>query len=146
MNKRTSLHFLKAVPRLVAVSVLLIANSLVAGTTLDFWHSYLHAQTRQTHYSFHLSHCKTGLFWGSCGPSTKSLQWSFAFDLAGNGPVYEVKDISLSDDNGKTLRVVSGQIKTTADRSTANIDIQIESESRTNIFKGNGNYHIHKLK
>src|SRR5580765_4843427 len=82
----------------IAISILLLANSLVAGTTLDSWHSYVHAQTRERHYGFHLAQCKRGIFWGSCGPSTKSLQWSFTFDLAGDGPVYDAKRISISDD------------------------------------------------
>src|SRR3954467_13068756 len=108
----------------IFASVLLVANSSLAGTTLTFWHSYVHAPTREPHYSFQLTHCKRGLFWGSCGPSTKSLQWSFTFDLAGSGPVYETKNISLLDDNGKAVRVVSGQVTTTAKQSTAKIEIE----------------------
>jgi hypothetical protein len=126
--------------------MLLLANSVVAGTTLDFWHSYVHAQTQERHYSFHLEQCKRGLFWGSCGPGTKSLQWAYTFDLAGDGPVYDVKRILVSDDNGKALRVVSGQVTASAQGSVAKIDIQVESESRTNQFIGNGSYKIHKLK
>src|SRR5437868_4001641 len=131
---RGPVHPMKAARILTAVSVLLVANSLLAGTTLDFWHSYVHGQTRERHYSFHLAQCKRGLFWGSCGPSTKSLQWSFTFDLAGDGPEYDAKKISISDDNGELLRVVSGQITTTTRESVAKIDIQIESQSRTNKF------------
>ena len=136
----------KAARNLIAVSILLVANNLLAGTTLDFWHSYVHAQTQERHYGFHLAQCKRGLFWGSCGPNTKSLQWSFTFDLAGDGPVYDAKRISISDDNGKALHVVSGQVTTTGHGSVAKINIQIESESRTNKFIGNGDYQIHKLK
>jgi hypothetical protein len=131
---------------LLAVSVLLLAKSLLAGTTLDFWHPYVHAQTHERHYGFHLAQCKRGLFWGSCGPSTKSLQWSFTFDLAGDGPEYDAKQISISDDNGKSLRVVSGRLITTAKQSSAKIDLQIESGGRTNKFAGNGIYRIHDLK
>ncbi len=137
---------MKAARILIAVSVLLVANSLLAGTTLDFWHSYVHGQTRERHYSFHLAQCKRGLFWGSCGPSTKSLQWSFTFDLTGDGPVYDAKRISISDDNGKALHVVSGQVTTTAEGSVAKIDILTERETRTNKFIGNGDYQVHKLK
>jgi hypothetical protein len=130
----------------LVVSVLLVGHSLFAGTTLDFWHSYVHAQTQERHYSFHLTQCKRGLFWGSCGPSTKSLQWSFTFDLAGDGPVYDAKRISISDDNGKALHVISGQVTTTAKQSIAKIALQVENEGRTNTFIGNGDHPIHGLK
>jgi hypothetical protein len=130
----------------LAVSILLVATSLLAGTTLDFWHSYVHGQTQERHYSFHLAQCKRGLFWGSCGPSTKYLQWSFTFDLAGADPVYDPKRISITDDNGKALHVVSGQVTTTAKQSIAKIALEVENEGRTNTFVGNGDYHIHGLK
>jgi hypothetical protein len=130
----------------LVVSALLVATSVLAGTTLDFWHSYVHAQTHQRHYSFHLVQCKRGMFWGSCGPSTKSLQWSFTFDLAGDGPVYTAKEISISDDNGQALPVVSGQVTATAKRQTIKIALWIETAGRTNNFVGNGNYQIHELK
>ncbi|HSU54717.1 MAG TPA: hypothetical protein VLT36_11715 [Candidatus Dormibacteraeota bacterium] len=96
----------------VTAFLVLFATSVLAGTTLDFWHSYVHAQTHETNYSFHLSDYKRGLFWGSCGPSTKSLQWSFTFDLSGDGPVYTNRQVSISDDNGKPLNIVSGKVIT----------------------------------
>jgi hypothetical protein len=137
---------MKAARVLIAVLVLLAANSLLAGTTLDFWHSCVHARTQERHYSFHLTECKRGLFWGSCGPSTKSLQWSFTFDVAGDGPVYDAKSISLSDDNGKAVRIVSGQVATSAKRSMVKIALTVENEGRTNTFVGNGDYRIHEIK
>ena len=126
--------------------VLLIAANIFAGTTLDFWHSYVHAQTGQTHHGFHLAKYKRGLFWGSCGPSTKSLQWSFNFDLAGGGPIYSSEQLSVSDDDGKQVHVISGQITTDLKRSTAKIAIVIESAGITNKFIGNGEYRIHEAK
>jgi hypothetical protein len=78
------------------IAVMLVTTNIVAGTTLDFWHSYVRAQTQETHFGFHLSQYKRGLFWGSCGPSTKSLQWSFTFDLAGDGPIYATGQFSVS--------------------------------------------------
>ena len=137
---------MKAARGWIAILVLLAANSLLAGTTLDFWHSYVHAKSQERHYSFHLAQCKRGLFWGSCGPSTKSLQWSFTFDLAGDGPIYDAKSISLSDDNGKALRVASGQVTTSAKRSIAKIALTVENEGHTNTFVGNGEYRIHEIK
>jgi len=123
-----------------------IAGNALAGTVLDFWHPYASAQTHQTHYSFHVSQYKRGLFWGSCGPSTTSQQWSFNFDLAGEGPVYSSQNIGLSDDNGKALRVVSGEVTTDLKRGRAKIEIEIESSGHTNKFIGNGEYAIRKLK
>ena len=119
-----------------------VAASALAGTTLDFWHSYVHAQTNEKHFGFHLARYKRGLFWGSCGPSTKSLQWAFNFDLAGDGPVYSTKQFSLSDDNGKVVHISSGQLATDARRHSIKIDIEVESEGRTNKFIGNGEYRI----
>jgi hypothetical protein len=138
---------MKAVQIALTFLVLLAPTTILpAATTLNFWHSYIHALTREPHYGFHLDQFKRGLFWGSCGPSTKSLQWSFTFDLSGNGPVYDPKNICLSDDNGKTLQVVSGAITKTCERSIAKIDLQIETEGRTNNFIGNGTYQIHQAR
>ena len=128
------------------VVFLLIARSSIAGTTLDFWHSYVHAQSHQTHYSFHIAQYKRGLFWGSCGPSTKSLQWSFNVDLAGEGPVFPSAQLTVSDDNGKSVHVVSGQVVTDLKRLKARIEIEIESAGNTNKFIGNGEYSIKKIK
>ncbi len=122
-----------------------ITTTVFAGTKLDFWHSYVHAQTHQTHYSFHLAKFKRGLFFGSCGPSAKSLQWSYNFDLTGDGPVYSSQQLSLIDENGKSLRIVSGQVATDLKRGTANIAIKVEIGGTTNIFVGNGQYRIHQV-
>ncbi len=130
----------------IGIACMLAATSVLAATKLDFWHSYVHAQTHETHYGFYVSRYKRGLFWGSCGPSTKSQQWSFTFDLAGAGPVYASKQCSVSDDNGKSVPVVAGQVVTDMKRHTAKIDIEVESAGRTNKFVGNGEYPINKLK
>lgn len=130
----------------IAVAVALVVANVPAATTLDFWHSYVHAQTHENHYGFHLKQYKRGLFWGSCGPSTTSLQWSFTFDLAGDGPVYSNRQFTVSDDNGKALHIVSGRKVTDMKRPVAKIDIEIETAGRTNKFIGNGEYRIHKLK
>jgi hypothetical protein len=135
------------IARISSLAVLLFMGApAFAGTELDFWHSYGHAPGSQTHYAFHLAEYKRGLFFGSCGLSTKSLQWSFNFDLAGDGPVYPAPQLSLSDDNGKAVRVISGQVVTDAKRGTATIAIEIESAGATNKFVGNGEYRIKKAK
>ncbi len=130
----------------ILAALLLMGRSAGAGTTLDFWHSYRHAKTAQTHYGFHLADYKRGLFWGSCGPSTKSLRWSFNFDLAGDGPIYQAEQITISDDDAKALKVVSGQVVTDLKRGTASIAIQVEQSGTTNKFVGNGEYRIKKAK
>jgi hypothetical protein len=135
------------IARITSLAVIFLASaSAFAGTELSFWHSYVHAQTSETHHAFRLADFKRGLFWGSCGPSTKSLRWSFNFNLAGDGPVYPGRQIILSDDNAQTLRVVSGQVVTDAKRGTATIAIEIESAGATNKFVGNGEYRIKKAK
>jgi hypothetical protein len=131
---------------ILVVIFLLSASRSHAGTVLDFWHSYVHAKTHQTHYSFHLARYKRGLFWGSCGPSTKSQQWSFIMDLAGNGPVYSSQEIAISDDNGGAVIVVSGRVVTDLKRMRAKIDLEVENDGSTKKFIGNGEYKIEKLK
>src|SRR5438045_3700403 len=96
-----------------AAAILLFASMLMnagAGTVLDFWHSYAPPQTGQKHYSFRLTNYKRGLFFGSCGISTKSQQWAFNIDLAGDGPTYGKDQVSLSDDNAMPMAVVSGSV------------------------------------
>jgi hypothetical protein len=123
-----------------------VAASAFAATKLDFWHSYVHAQTKERHYSFHLAEYKRGLFWGSCGPSTKSLQWAFSFDLAGDGPVYSTRQFSVSDDNGKVVPIAFGQVATDVKRHTVKIDIEVVNGGLTNKFIGNGEYRIHQTR
>jgi hypothetical protein len=122
------------------------SGRVFAGTALDFWHSYTHAQTHETHYAFHLSSFKRGLFWGSCGPSTRSVQWSYNFDLTGEGPVYKQNQLSASDDDGKKIGVVSGLIKTDLKSNTVTIDVEVEQAGTTNKFVGNGVYSIRRIK
>jgi hypothetical protein len=86
------------------------------------------------------------LFWDSCGPSTKSLQWAYTFNLAGNGTNYSSEQIALTDDNGKSIKIISGQITTDAKCKKATVDIDIEQAGTTNKFIGNGEYKIVKLK
>jgi hypothetical protein len=130
----------------IMIAAVLVATSVRAVTKLDFWHAYRHAQAHETHYGFHLTAYKRGLFWGSCGPSTKSQQWAFTFDLAGDGPIYTNDQFSVSDDNGKAVPVVAGQVRTDMKRRVARIDIEVESAGHTNKFVGNGEFRIQLLK
>ena len=131
---------------IVICTLLFFGPPAFAATTLDFWHSYVHAKTAQKHYGFHLSKYKRGLFVGPCGFSTHSLRWRYGFDLAGEGPIYDANKLVLSDDNYKPLHVVSGQIVTDLKRGTAKINLEIEQAGSTNQFIGNGEYRIIKLK
>ncbi len=117
-----------------------------AGTSLDFWHSYTPPETGQKHYSFHLVNYKRGLFFGSCGLATRSQQWAFQFDLGGEGLRYGPEQISLSNEDGKQIHIVSGQISIDPKQTRALIALEIEQAGATNHFGGNGNYPIKKLK
>jgi hypothetical protein len=133
--------------RSVILAAFLCAASMAkAGTVLDFWHSYVPPQTGVKHYSFHVTNYKRGIFFGSCGLSTKSQQWAFSVDLAGDGPAYDSDRVDLSDDSAKSLKVVSGQISIDAAQTVATIELTVEQAGVTNKFVGNGKYKIKKLK
>jgi hypothetical protein len=123
----------------------LARNSNAAETKLDFWHSYLHNPSGVTHYSFHLASYKRGLFFGSCGPSTRSLQWEYEVDLAGAGPAYEASKITVTSE-GKKIDVASGTIKIDLPNNKATIDLRVVGGNATNSFGGNGAYRITKIK
>src|SRR5690349_21132872 len=101
-----------------------VANAK-AGTVLDFWHAYVPPQTGQKHYSFHVANYKRGIFVGSCGISTKSQQWAFSVDLTGEDSIYGSNRVSVSNDDGKPLKVVSGQITINQKQTLATIDLGI---------------------
>jgi hypothetical protein len=122
-----------------------VTSDVRAGTVLDFWHSYIPPPPSQTHYSFHLGNYKRGIFFGSCGISTKCQQWAFQFDLTGDGPVYTTDQLTLTDDNGKSLKIVSGKISIEQKQTTAIIELQIERDDVTNQFVGNGKFKIKKI-
>ena len=138
------------------ISLVLLSGSLVlapparAGTELNFWHSYVHQPDGVTHFSFHIANYKRGLFFGSCGPSTRSLQWSYDVDLAGAGPLYNRDQIKLSVD-GKQLEVSLGTISIDSNQQHATIQLQITQPSThqpatSTNFAGNGTHQIRMLK
>ena len=114
-------------------------------TKLDFWHSYTHQPSGVIHYSFHIANYKRGLFFGSCGPSTRSLQWDYDIDLAGNGPTYEKEKMTITSE-GKKVDVVSGTITIDPDQREARIDLRVRIGTQTNDFRGNGTHRVVKLK
>jgi len=139
------------------VALFIILAMLVSGcrqsppdTTVDFWISYTNTPSSGKHYDFELRNFKHGLFLGIC-PTTKQLQWSYHFDLAGESATYDLNQLKVDDsvagDAQLTkvyLKVISGHV--TIDRSghTVTIDIQIQKDGVTNNFVGNGTYPFHE--
>jgi hypothetical protein len=139
-----------------ALSLVLLAWSLSsaaparAGTELNFWHFYIHQPDGVAHFSFHIASYKRGLFFGSCGPSTRSLQWGYDVDLAGPGPRYSADQITVRED-GKPLSVASGTIAIGSSQQHATIQLQITQAGTiqpgsSTSFPGNGTHRIQKIK
>jgi hypothetical protein len=116
-----------------------------AETKLDSWHSYTHQPSGVIHYSFHIASYKRGLFFGSCGPSTRSLQWEYDIDLAGNAPVYQ-KDQMTNTREGKKVEVDSGTITLDQKQRETRIELRIKTSNVATEFAGNGTDRIGKLK
>jgi hypothetical protein len=116
-----------------------------AGTQLDFWHSYTHQPSGVRHYSFHIANYRRGLFFGSCGPSTRSLQWEYDVDLAGTGPVYEKDRITITAE-GKGIELMSGRIEINSKQERATIELRVNNQGSGTNFIGNGVHYIKKLK
>ena len=83
---------------------------------------------------------RRGIFFGSCGPATKSLRWEFSFTLRGDGPVYRAPAIEMKDGSLRTIAVRSGSIVLTEE--SMQIDLAIEREGRTIPFPYNGQYRV----
>ena len=137
-------------PWLPCLLYLFSGAKVSAGTELDFWHSYTHQPSGSIHFSFHIANYKRGLFFGSCGPSTRSLQWGFDLDLAGPGPVYSKDQITLTRD-GKPVTIASGSINVDAKQDHATIRLQTCAAGTNQPaipadFPGNGTHRIKKLR
>ena len=133
-----------------AVSLLILAFVCAtipthAAVEVDFWHSYTHQPSGVIHFAFHIASYKRGIFFGSCGPSTKSLQWEYEVDLAGSGPAYKPDQIAITTE-GKKVPVSSGTIMISASERTAKIDLQVETRGASSNFLGNGSYRIKHVK
>src|SRR5256885_17073971 len=95
-----------------SVSVLLVfwlTAAANAGTQVSLWHSYTN-QATEVHFGFGLKNYKRGLFFGSCGPSTYSLQWEYGFDLKGEGPQVARGAIELKNANFHPVAIESRNI------------------------------------
>ena len=119
-------------------------------TTVDLWISYTNTPSSEKHYEFDLRDFKREFFLGIC-PTTKQLQWSYHFDLAGEGPSYELKQLKVDDNVAGDaelakvyMKVVSGHVMTDRSGHTVTIDIEIKKDGITNEFIGNGTYSFHE--
>ena len=112
-----------------------------AGTRVSLWHSYTN-QASEVHFGFGLKNYKRGLFFGSCGPSTYSLQWEYGFDLKGKGPQFARDAIELKDTNFRTLAIDSGNIVVDEKKSAVQIAIKISTNGAPQDFIGNGTHRL----
>ena len=83
---------------------------------------------------------KRGLFFGSCGISTRSLQWEYSFRLKGPGLVYAVDAITMQDGSLKNIPLSAGEIKLEAKRVSLNL--KIKQAGMENPFPHNGTYKL----
>ena len=127
-----------------AAGLSLLALSARAGTEVSLWHSYT-PPSGETHHAFYLSNYKRGIFFGSCGPSTKALQWSFAFDLKGPGPRFTPDQIEIKDNRtpgGPAILTVSGEIVVDEKAKRVRIELKVPQGGATNDFIGNGTFKL----
>ena len=122
-----------------------LITSAGAETKLDFWHSYIHQPSGTIHYSFQIASYRRGLFFGSCGPSTRSLRWEYDIDLAGPGPVYQKEQITMRSEL-IPVDVASGTIQVDLKRQQAVFDLRLRGTNASPVFPGNGTYPIKQLK
>jgi len=129
-----------------AVLSLLLIFSLAevasAGTEVSLWHSYTNQPSGQIRFAFGLRNLKRGVFFGSCGPSTRSLLWEYGFELKGKTSEYAKDDIELKDANFHLVPVDSGKILVDEKKSTVQITIKISTNGVTQDFIGNGTYKL----
>jgi len=129
-----------------AVLSLLLIFSLAevasAGTEVSLWHSYTNQPSGQIRFAFDLRNPKRGVFFGSCGPSTRSLQWEYGFELKGKTSEYAKDDIELKDANFHLVPVDSGKILVDEKKSTVQITIKISTNGVAQDFIGNGTYKL----
>jgi hypothetical protein len=126
------------------VSVVLVfwlAAAASAGTQVSLWHSYTN-QSSEVHFGFGLRNYKRGLFFGSCGPSTYSLQWEYGFDLKGKGPQFAKDAIQLKDANLRPVALGSGNIVVDEKKFTVEIAIKVTTNGVAQDFIGNGTYKL----
>jgi hypothetical protein len=87
---------------------------------------------------------KRGLFWGSCGPSTRSMQWEYTFTLTGNGPLFKGDNIAVKDGNLKDVPISGGTIALDTKQHSIRIDLKLNDRAAEKPFPYNGRYKLKK--
>jgi|GEM_PF-3459119 len=138
------LKHMKSKSRLLALMLCAFLASGCGNATGITWHSYIHNPSGQIHFSLYFANYKRGLFFGSCGPSTRSLQWEYHIELKGVGPIYTKETIELKDGDFHPMLLESGSILVDQDKRTAKIDIAVIQNSKVQQFIHNGTYRMQK--
>ncbi|HZP59543.1 MAG TPA: hypothetical protein VFB27_04405 [Opitutaceae bacterium] len=129
---------------LIALFWVIFASVALAGTEVRLWHRYI-PPDGEPHFAFSVANYKRGLFWGSCGPSTYSLQWTYDFDLAGIGPTFRPRKIKFRNEMVPGMREqtpVSGEIRIDEEKKRIEIQLKVEDNGSVRDFEGNGDYAI----
>jgi hypothetical protein len=132
---------IKGLPPILLLLCLLTAAS--AGVKLSS-HSYIHSPSGRVHVVLRLADYKRGLFFGSCGPSTRSLQWEYHLELTSAGPNYVKDEIELKDSDFHSLPLAAGTIDIDEKKRTARISLELKQDSGAKPFVGNGTFKIQK--
>ena len=119
--------------RRASLVLALMSRSSPAGTRARV---YLGSHERE----ISLESYRRGIFFGSCGPATKSLKWEFSFTLHGDGPVFRAPAIEMKDGALRSIPVRTGTIELSG--RTLRIDLGIARDGRTIPFPYNGEYRI----
>ena len=119
-----------------------LAGVANAGTEVSLWRSYTNQPSGQFRFAFDLKNLKRGVFFGSCGMSTRSLQWEYSFELKGKATKYAKDDIELKDANFHLVPIDSGSILVDEKKSTVQITIKVSTNSVAQDFIGNGTYKL----
>jgi hypothetical protein len=119
-----------------------LADVADAATEVSLWRSYTNQPSGQFRFAFDLKNLKRGVFFGSCGASTRSLQWEYGFQLKGKAAEYAKDDIELKDANSHLVPVNSGKILVDEKRSTVQIIIKVSNNGVAQDFIGNGTYKL----
>lgn len=109
-------------------------------------HSCVHSGSGDRHVVLHLADYKRGLFFGSCGPSSRSLRWEYTLDLKGPGPSYGKEAVEVKDGELRTVVVESGWITLDSKKGKVSIALRIKGESGPKEFVGNGSFKVQKVK
>jgi len=128
--------------RVVLLALICLLPVISFGAVELTSHSYVHNPSGQLHVVFHLANYKKGLFFGSCGPSTRSLQWEYHIEITGKGPEYRMPDIELKDGNFQTVHLQAGSILLDPAKHTATISLTVKQDSGAKEFVGNGTFKI----